>query len=138
MVSTTILFTRVPDMSEVSKPKYVDPYAEYHNSLKRSTFAIPKELFPFLETAIKTSGANSVSDLLRVIAANPEEAGEALKPLVERSGVAHNPRARKKYLKTQINELAAMLKDSKLSADEFAALQEQIKKQLHRPTSEQL
>jgi hypothetical protein len=106
--------------------KYVDPGADYRKTQQRSTFAISKELFPNLEQAVKTSGANSVSDILRCIATFPDEAGELLKPIVERASVVHNPKPRKKYKKTEINELAAILKGSNLTAEEIAQLRAEL------------
>lgn len=114
-----------PD-TEKHSTKYAKTIEAYHATLKRSTFAIPKELFANLEAAVKASGANSVSDLLRCIATEPEEAGKLLVPLVERASVANNPKPRKKYVKTEINELSAMLKESNLSLEEIAALREEI------------
>lgn len=114
--------TNTPKTAE----KYVDPSAEYRLTQQRSTFAIPKELFPNLETAVKVSGANSVSDLLRCVATEPEEAGKLLAPLVSRASVVHNPKPRKKYKRTEINEIAAMLKGSNLSSEEISRLRAEL------------
>lgn len=53
----------------------------YQAKLYRSTYAIRKELQAGLSRAVEASGAASVSDLLAMLARDPEGTGAALKPI---------------------------------------------------------
>ena len=64
-----------------NKTASVPAQADDEPKLHRSTFAIKKGLELGLPIAVKASGANSVSDMLSLIAQDPLAAGEALKPV---------------------------------------------------------
>lgn len=87
----------------------------YENKLFRSSYAIRKELEESLQRAVKAAGTNSVSDLLSRLARAPEEAGAALRPVMERLGEEKNPR------KATMKSLVEEIKSGELTPEEIAA-----------------
>lgn len=86
----------------------------YQAKLYRSTYAIRKELQAGLTRAVEASGAASVSDLLAMLARDPEGTGAALKPIFAKI-------AADKGDKPTMRAALQQIKESDLSPEEILA-----------------
>lgn len=98
--------------------------ADYESGLYRPGCAVKKELKPGVEKLINESGARSFSGLIALLAANPEEAGRALAPLVRagyEEAAAANPKAAAQRSMRRLAELTKGLTPAEIEAAVAAA-----------------
>lgn len=106
--------------------KYKESINAYKETIYRSAYAIRKELEPGLKQMVELSGAPSVSAMLSMMAREPQECAELLKPVFQRLADHKEPRRKHKVtLKSIVDEV----KSGEVSTDDLAAALALIKAQ---------
>lgn len=102
------------DNTKPTSEKRRQQISTYQATLYRSTFAMRKGLEVGLTEAVAKSGANSVSDMLSRIAASPEAAAAALRPVFDAQDRQAPARVTMKSIMDEV-------KSGELSPEELAA-----------------